>query len=224
MIKQATSSNKEENVSFRQGNAEDLDSFGDGSVDMVISSQAAYWFDYSKVWPMLKCKLRSGSTLAFLGYKENVFVKHPRATQVLHHYSYDPGVDLMGPQWEQPGRDILRDKYRAIIPSEADFEDITRLEYEPGMQGEETEPLGERVMYKTMKLGEMEGYARTFSAYYHRQAAHPDQKSKDKGGQGDIVDEMFEKMLEAEPEWKKRGADWRDIEVESEWGSVVLLA
>jgi len=224
MIKQATASNKEENVSFRQGNAEDLDSFGDGSIDMVISSQAAHWFDYSKVWPMLKRKLRSGGTLVFLGYKENVFVKHPRATQVLHHYSYDPGVDLMGPRWEQPGRDILRDKYRTIIPPEANFEDVTRLEYEPRTQGDETEPLGERIMYKTMKLGEMEGYARTFSAYYRWQAEHPDQKAKAKGGQGDIVDEMFEKMLEVEPEWRKAGAEWRDIEVESEWGSVILLA
>jgi SAM-dependent methyltransferase len=223
MVNQAASSTKEENVSFRQGNAEDLDSFGDGSIDMVISSQAAHWFDYSKVWPMLKRKLRTGGTLAFLGYKENVLVKHPKATEVLHRYSYDPGVDLMGPHWEQPGRDILKDKYRSIVPPEADFEDIRRLEYEPGTQGVGTGPLGERVMYKTMKLGEMEGYVRTFSAYYRWQAAHPDQNAKAKGGQGDIVDEMFEKMLEV-PEWENVEAEWRDVEVESEWGSVILLA
>lgn len=224
MINQATSSTKEENVSFRQGNAEDLDSFGDGSIGMVISSQAAHWFDYSKVWPMLKRKLRTGGTLAFLGYKEFVFVNHPKANEVLHRYSHDPEVDLMGPYWEQPGTDILRDQYRAIVPPEADYEDIARLEYEPGTQGPETGSLGERIMYKTMKLGEMEGYVRTFSAYYCWQAAHPDQKSKAKGGQGDIVDEMFEKMLEVEPEWNSRGAEWRDTEVESEWGSVILLA
>jgi hypothetical protein len=224
MIKQATFSTKEGNVSFRLGNAEDLDSFGDGSIDMVISSQAAHWFDYSKVWPMVKCKLRTGGTLAFLGYKENVLVNHPRANKVLYHYSYDPDVDLMGSRWEQPGRDILRNKYSAIVPPEADFEDITRLEYEPGLQGPGTGTLGEKIMYKTMKLGEMEGYARTFSAYYGWQATHQDQKPKATGGQGDIIDEMFEKMLEVEPEWKKQGAEWRDVEVESEWGGVILLA
>lgn len=224
MVKKAISSTKQENVAFRQGNAEDLDSFGDGSIDMVISSQAAHWFDYSKVWPMLKRKLRTGGTLAFLGYKENVFVDHPRATEVLNRYSYDPEVNLMGPHWEQPGRDILRDKYRTIIPSEADFEDITRLEYEPGTQGPEIGSVGERIMYKTMKLGEMEGYARTFSAYYRWHAAHPNQKAKAEGGQGDVVDEMFEKLLDVEPEWKILGAEWRDIEVASEWGSVILLA
>ena len=43
-------------------------------------------------------------------------------------------------------------------------------------------------------------------------------------GEGDIIDEMFDKMLEAEPEWKKAGEGWRDVEVENEWGSVILLA
>jgi hypothetical protein len=35
---------------------------------------------------------------------------------------------------------------------------------------------------------------------------------------------MFDKMLEAEPEWKEAGEGWRDVEVENEWGSVILLA
>jgi trans-aconitate 3-methyltransferase len=224
MVKQATSSTKEKNVSFYQGNAEDLDSFGDSSIDMIISSQAAHWFDYRKVWPMLERKMRNGGTLAFLGYKENVFVKHPEANKVLHHYSYEPEADFMGPHWEQPGRDILKDSLRTIVPPDAYFEDIQRLEYEPGMPGSGTGPRGELIMHKTMKLGEMEGYARTFSAFYRWKATHPESKSKAEGGQGDLVDEMFEKMLEAEPEWNSRGSEWRDIEVESEWGSVILLA
>lgn len=224
MVKQATSSTREENVSFYQGNAEDLDSFGDGSIDMIISSQAAHWFDYKKVWPVLQRKMRTGGTLAFLGYKENVFLNHPKATKVLHHYSYEPGADHMSPHWEQPGRDILRDSLRTIVPPETDFDDIKRLEYEPKMPNSDEGPLGERVMYKTLKLGEMEGYARTFSAFYGWKAAHPEKKSKAEGGQGDLIDEMLEKMLEAEPEWNTYGSEWRDIEVESEWGSVILLA
>jgi hypothetical protein len=30
--------------------------------------------------------------------------------------------------------------------------------------------------------------------------------------------------VEAEPEWRAMGDKWRDFEVESEWGSVILLA
>lgn len=224
MIKQAISSTDEDNVTFIQGYAEDLDSFGDGSIDMVISSQAAHWFDFIKVWPMLKRKMRTDGTLAFLGYKENVILKHPKATKVLHHYSFDPKADLMGPHWEQPGRDILKDNFRTIVPPEADFDDIKRLEYLPKMLDSETGPLGERVMHMSMKLGEIEDYARTFSAFYRWRAAHPENKSKAQGGQGDLVDEMIEKMVEVEPEWKSQGFEWRDIVVESEWGSVILLA
>jgi hypothetical protein len=31
-------------------------------------------------------------------------------------------------------------------------------------------------------------------------------------------------LVEAEPEWRAMGDKWRDFEVESEWGSVILLA
>jgi hypothetical protein len=55
-------------------------------------------------------------------------------------------------------------------------------------------------------------------------AGHEGVKSREDGGEGDIVDEMFDKMLEAEPEWRAMGERWRDFEVESEWGSVILLA
>jgi hypothetical protein len=55
-------------------------------------------------------------------------------------------------------------------------------------------------------------------------AGHEGLKSREDGGEGDIVDEMFDKMLEAEPEWRAMGERWRDLEVESEWGSVILLA
>jgi hypothetical protein len=183
---------------------------------MVVASQAAHWFDYSKVWPMLARKLRKGGTMAFLGFRDNIFVDHPRVTELLNNYCYDPEVNSMGPYWEQPGRDILRGLYRSIVPPETDFIEVTRWEYEPG--------LGEGMMYKTVMLGEMEGYARTFSSYYRLLEGHPDQRPKEEGGTDDVVDEMFEKILEAEPEWKKSGDSWRDIEVESVWKSVVLLA
>jgi hypothetical protein len=55
-------------------------------------------------------------------------------------------------------------------------------------------------------------------------AQHPEQKAYKDGGNGDIVDEMFEKMIEAEPDWKETGDKWRDFELENEWGSIILLA
>jgi len=211
------------NVSFRQASAEDLGFIEDGTLDMVVAGQAAHWFDYGRVWPELRRKLRQGGTLAFWGYKDNVFVEYPRATQVLDRFCYGEGMETMGPFWEVPGRGILRDLYRDIVPPEDVFTDVQRLEYEPGTQGTGSGK-GERLMWKRLKLGEMEGYLRTFSAYHSWQEAHPDEQSRAKGGKGDVVDRLFDEMLEVEPEWKAKGESWRDFEVESEWGSIILLA
>jgi SAM-dependent methyltransferase len=222
MVGQAQStSSSYKNVEFEQGNAEDLSTVEDGSLDMVVSGQAAHWFDYAKVWPELKRKVRRGGTLAFWGYKDNAFVDYPEATQILDHYCYGPTT--MGPYWEQPGRSILRDLYRDIMPPTNDWESIERIEYQPAMSSK-TRGEGDVLMQKRLKLGEIEGYMRTFSCFHSWAEANKDKKSRNDGGQGDIVDEMLDKMLEAEPEWKGEGDRWRDFEVENEWGSIILLA
>jgi SAM-dependent methyltransferase len=224
MIKQATSSTEESNVSFRQASSEELGFIEDGTLDMAVAGQAAHWFDYGKVWPELQRKLRKGGVVAFWGYKDNVFVNYPKATKILDHYCYGLGPELMGQYWEQPGRNILRGRLAAIKPPESVFEDITRVEYEPGTSGPNTGSLGERLMHRKFKLGEMEGYARTFSAYVNWAEAHPDRKPKELGGQGDVIDDMFDAMRQAEPDFAAMGESWRELEVDSEWGSIILMA
>ena len=222
MVAQAQSSTPiNSNITFKERSAEDLSDVEDGSLDMVVAGQAAHWFDYSKVWPELKKKVRSGGTLALWGYNDNIFVDYPAATKILDRYCYGP--DTMGPCWEQPGRNILRDRYHTIVPPPEDWQDVERIEYEPSTKGSDSGK-GTVLMHKKAKLGEMEGYTRTFSAYHNWMAQHMNEKAKKDGGEGDIVDEMFEKMIEAEPEWKIQGQNWRDFEVENEWGSVILLA
>jgi trans-aconitate 3-methyltransferase len=129
----------------------------------------------------------------------------------------------MGRYWEQPGRNRLRDLYREIVPPGEGWEAVERREYEPATTGKE-KGQGEVVMAKRMRLGDVEGYTRTFSAYHNWAEAHPDRKARKDGGEGDVVDELFEEMVAAEQEWKKAGEEWRDVEVEVEWGSVMLMA
>jgi hypothetical protein len=222
MVSQAQSSTPQSlNITFKEGSAEDLSGIEDSSLDMVVSGQAAHWFDYSKVWPELRKKVRSGGTLAFWGYKDNLLVDYPAATKIFDHYCYGP--DTMGPLWEQPGRNILRDRYKAIVPPSEDWQDIQRIEYEPSTNGSGSGE-GTVLMHKKAKPGEIEGYVRTFSAYHSWMAQHSEEKARKDGGKGDIVDEMFDKMVEAEAEWRAHWANWRDIEVENEWGTVILLA
>jgi hypothetical protein len=223
MINQAKASTPQSfsNISFHQGSAENLSFVDDGTLDMVVAGQAAHWFDYSKVWPQLALKVRPGGTLAFWGYKDNIFVDYPGATKVLDEYCY--GDHTLGPYWEQPGRSILRDKFINIVPPSADWSEVTRHEYEPGTRGKGS-GIGKLLMQKRLKLGEMEGYVRTFSAFHNWAVDHPEKKAKKDGGDGDIVDEMFDKMVEVEPEWAAKGDNWRDFELENEWGSAILLA
>lgn len=129
MVSQARSSTPSSlNITFKEGSAEDLSGIADISLDMVVSGQAAHWFDYSRAWPELKIKkeekeeARSGGTLAFWEYRDNLLVGYPAATEIFGHYCYGP--DSMVPFWEQPGRNTLRDRYRAIVPPSEDWQNL----------------------------------------------------------------------------------------------------
>ncbi|EKD15433.1 methyltransferase domain-containing protein [Drepanopeziza brunnea f. sp. 'multigermtubi' MB_m1] len=232
MISQAQSSTPQEkytNISYRQASAEDLSFVADGSLDMVVAGQAAHWFDFGRAWPELSRTVRKGGTLAFWGYKDNYLVDFPKATRVLDEYCY--GEDHMGPYWEQPGRSILRDLYRGIVPPESGWEDVERIEYEPSMEGKgKGKGKGEVLMQKRLTLGELEGYVRTFSAFVNYREVRVREGKREKrrntviGRGGDVVDRMFDEMRRVESSWEEMGKRWRYLEVENEWGSIILLA
>ncbi|KAB5577970.1 S-adenosyl-L-methionine-dependent methyltransferase [Coniochaeta sp. 2T2.1] len=222
-------------ITFRQGAAEDLTPFvGDGEVDLVVAGQAAHWFDYSKAWPELGRVVKRGGSLAFWGYKDHVILgAGPKVAEVFYRYTYGdgearPGTESLGRFWELPGRDILRDSYRVIQPPETEWEDVKRVVWDPdretgglGDGGVDEEAMWQR---KKLKLGELEGYVRTYSSYKNWQEAYPDRKRRSEGGGGDVVDYMFDEVVQAVPEWKGIGEGWRDVEVDVAWGTCILMA
>ncbi|KAK7439427.1 hypothetical protein CaCOL14_008134 [Colletotrichum acutatum] len=242
MVKQAADSTSDSKITFRQASSEDLSFVADASVDLVVAGQAAHWFNYDKVWPELARVVKSGGTLAFWGYKDNILVGFPAVNDIFMHFCYGEGestpgsgVETMGPYWEKPGRQILRDNLAAVVPPESEWEKVKRIVYDPDRKTsqadantEAMEPEDPRAAWqqrKTMKLGEFEGYVHTFSAYRGWKDAHPELKSRAEGGaEGDIADLLFDRLLEAVPEWKAAGDKWRDIEVEAVWGTTIILA
>lgn len=221
MIKQARSSTSKDehpNVDFQEASAEDLPFLKDETVDMVVAGQAAHWFEYPRVFLELKRVVRKGGTLAFWGYKDHVFVDYPKATETLGHYAYGPGKDLLGMYWPQPGRSIVENKLRDIRPPESDWEDIQRVEYEPGTQGPKSGE-GTLFVHRRLHVGECKEYIRTWSSYHGWQEAHPEQKKRSAGGQGDVIDKMFDEIATSDAEF----AD-ENREVEVEWGSGLLMA
>ena len=90
--------------------------------------------------------VRPGGTVAFWGYTDPAVVSRPRATELIHQYAYDADPRFMGSFWQQPGRDIVQGKLRAVVPPETEWE-VTRVEYEP------TTGEGTMFMHGGMKLG-----------------------------------------------------------------------
>ncbi|KAL0930487.1 ubie coq5 [Colletotrichum truncatum] len=234
MIKQASESTKDPKITFRQGSSEDLSFIESKSIDLVVAGQAAHWFNYDKVWPQLARIVKSGGTLAFWGYKDNILIGYPEVNEIFDHFCYGEGkasaqfpYETMGQYWEKPGRQILRDNLSVVVPPESEWEKVKRIIYDPDRK---TSQIGADVapeaawQRKNLKLGEFEGYVRTFSAYRGWRDAHPEVKSRAEGGTGDIADALFDRLLETVPEWKAKGEEWRDIEVEAVWGTTIILA
>ncbi|WPG99398.1 Hypothetical protein R9X50_00221200 [Acrodontium crateriforme] len=220
MIKQAVQGSTEsKNVEYREGGAEDGSAFlKDGEVDCIVAGQAAHWFDYSRLWPEMRRIVRPGGTLAFWGYKDHVFVDFPAATEIMQRFAYDTHPDLLGSYWPQPGRSYVQDKLRIIQPPAEDWEDLSRVEYEPGTKGRHSGE-GTPVMEKTVTIGQCKAYVRTWSSFHGWQETHPDAKARNQGGEGDIVDHMFDQIA-SETEYFAN----EDNSVDIEWGSGIILA
>ncbi|GAB7339929.1 hypothetical protein MBLNU457_6449t1 [Dothideomycetes sp. NU457] len=220
MITQAQKTSTDEgykHLSFKVAAAEDDLGLEAGSVDVVTSAQAAHWFDYPRLFPQLGRVVRKGGTLAFWGYKDHVFVDYPKASEILADYSYANDKHKLGPYWPK-GREILQDKLRAVKPPKSDWEDIQRVEYEPGTQGRQSGQ-GTFFFSRRLTVAECMGYIRTWSSYHEWANIYKDSVARVQGGKGDVVDQMFDEMAEHHPDL----ADW-DKEIEIEWGSGLILA
>ncbi|KAH7017263.1 S-adenosyl-L-methionine-dependent methyltransferase [Ilyonectria destructans] len=229
MIAQAAQTTKDPKISFRQGNSEDLSFIPDKSLDLAVAAQSAHWFDYAKVWPELSRVVKPGGAIAFWGYKDNIIIGHSRANKIFDRFCYGDGevvkgIEGMNQYWERPGRDILRDLLREVKPPESDWQDVKRVMYDVDKDTFDVAGPQTAWMRKNLNLGQFEAYARTFSSYQGWMDAHPEKKSRAQGGEGDIVDLMFDQILKVEPEWRALGDQWRDAEVETVWGTYILMA
>lgn len=218
----ATSAEEFPNLNFADAPAEDLPFIADKTVDLVVAGQAAHWFDTDRFWPEMARVVKAGGTVALFGYKDHVFVDHPNASKILDKYAYEMSDRYLGLFWQQPGRSRVQDKLRALKPPTAGWERIERIEYEPGTGGPKT---GEGTMFlnKKMSLDNCMRYVRTWSAVNAWQEAHPNRTSRESGGNGDVVDELFDAIRESENDWQN-DPQWNLKEVDIEWGSGLVLA
>ncbi|KAJ4153748.1 hypothetical protein LMH87_010222 [Akanthomyces muscarius] len=228
MVAQAKGMTQDSRIKFRQAKAEDLSFLPDKSIDLVVSGQAAHWFDYSKAWPEIARVVKPGGSMAFWGYKDNVLLGHPKANVIFDKFSYSegdvlPGIESMGRYWEQPGRNKLRKLLTEVVPPSGQWEKVQRIQYDVDVNATKAD-IADAWMVQETTLGGFESYVRTASSYLGWKEAHPDRKSRADGGQGDIVDMLMNEVVASEPTWKEMGENWREAHVKTVWGSYILMA
>lgn len=208
------------NIEFREAAADArlrARAFGDSkdeAADMVVAGQAAHWFDFPATWRHVAGALRPGGTLALWTYKDWVYVGCAGASRILVEWLY--GADRLGPHWE-PGRRLVRGNYADVVPPAELFEDEARVVYETAEWGV-GEGRGECLMKARMSVGQSMDYLRTMSAVHTWQLAHGSPKARKDGGEGDVVDLIYDEMVAAE------GWDLDKTMLDIEWGSAIILA
>lgn len=222
MIEQARSLTSQKNIEFVESSAESLPFLPDKSVDLVVAGEAAHWFDYVRLFPELNRVVKPDGSLAFWAYVDHTYVNYPKASAILRHYACSDDKGLLGPYWPQPGRSILRGKLSSIRLPGDEWTDIQRVEYEPGVKGSGSGE-GTKLMDSEVTLGQSMEYVRTWSSYHGWKEAHPEQRRRSEGGEGDIVDRMLDEMVAAE-EGLRDSPLVVDRTALIEWGTALILA
>ena len=209
------------NITFEACTAENLTFAADKSIDMVVAGQAAHWFSYPALFAELSRVMKPNGSLAFWGYQDHVFVDYPGATALLHELACGTRADQLGPYWQQPGRSIVQERLLPIEPPESEWE-VQRLVYEPGTGGKGS-GTGTSFIERRMTVAANMEYVRTWSAYHGWEETHPERVKRSAGGVGDCVDELFDRIREAEEDLRD-DPDFLKREVEVEWGFGVVMA
>ncbi|KAJ3731321.1 S-adenosyl-L-methionine-dependent methyltransferase [Lentinula guzmanii] len=243
---------KASQFSFVQASAEKLDFLENESVDLVISAQAAHWFDWNKQWPEIARILRPSGTVAFWTYSEFRLPKYPSLTPLITHYlqGKDPLTSL-GPYWERPGRTILErhlvdvPEPKQVLGIDSEIMTDTFRVYFSGAY-HETSPTISPSPNPTITLpiilrsqstwNGLLGYFHTFSSLHHYMEKNPSDALDHEGKS--IAERTWTELMEgAEKEEKERRElegdieqDGKDVRVKGEdelvveWPVAMVLA
>lgn len=205
MIKTASDGVKGEfvgRVCFTQSPAEELSFLEDNSVDLITVAQCVHWFDLPKFFQEMSRVLKPKGTLAIWGYVDPVF-NDPVADKMIMDFTYDDPTQL-GPYWEQPGRNILRNLLKDVSAPTDLFTGLQTIEHIPELQ--QPSPL---TIKREMPLELYGQYVKTSSSYHAWKTAHK--------GEKDIAD-IFLQRLQQTKHWTPRTT------VKVEWLTVLKLA
>ncbi|KAK9461936.1 S-adenosyl-L-methionine-dependent methyltransferase [Lipomyces oligophaga] len=197
------------NIQFIQSMGESVDELTEpGTVDMIVAPQSVHWFKHDQWFQNCAKSLRVGGTLAYFGYVDHQYKDCPRANEIIEEFSY--GKSKLGPYWE-PGRKFLRNLLREVNPPPNLYGNIQREQFIPGIDADD-----KCLISKTMTVAANRQYVYTWSSLHNYFKEHSE-VSLDKGGSGDIVDQLFQQF--------HRELHWTDRTVVNVmWKHIIVLA
>ncbi|KAK6845869.1 hypothetical protein PG990_007676 [Apiospora arundinis] len=188
-------------IRFEASSAEEIGSqllpggIPNASVDLIVASTAAHWFDLERFWPRAAEVLKPGGTIAFWGSNSNYahpsMPNHEAITAVLHHYD----EHYLRPFY-QPGNVAASDLYRNFTypwdmnPPLAEFdrEAFFRKEWDPKAWE------SDYIIQPPANMDTLEKVMATVSPVQRWREAHPDLAGTEK----DVIKMMrrdIEKLL-----------------------------
>ncbi|EGV66473.1 S-adenosylmethionine-dependent methyltransferase [Yamadazyma tenuis] len=168
-------------VSFVEGDIDSLPT--NEKFDLITAAQCLHWSsDFPKFFKRIHEILKPGGTLAYWYYVDPIFVNDSpealqKAKKIYFKYAYDD-PNLMGPHWEQPGRNVIKNCYVDVnkhIPKEA-FTDVTIDSYYPSVDAYVPPSDDKNLVLVKPGVGikAMEKYFSTYSGYHNLLAVNKD--------------------------------------------------
>ncbi|RWS10375.1 putative methyltransferase-like protein [Dinothrombium tinctorium] len=161
-LNEAVKSNVFANVEYKAAPAEDLP-LADSSVNLVIASQSAHWFELQKFFDEANRILVPGGVIALLGYHmPNVFPVNEHNSNKFKSLINDVyKSSLLSFYWNQNERAKIDSGYKDIILPFADFTRHENIE-----------------LVKTMRAYEIAGYITSWSGFNKLSENKPDDAKK----------------------------------------------
>lgn len=178
MIEKCKKEAKAPNLEFVVVKAEELSrAFEAESVDLITAAECFHWFDHAKFFEEAYTVLKKGGTLAYWMYIEPVVVsvtKPDGSVQAVDIQKYNEaynnivfGDEYLGPYWEQPGRNNLR-QLCANIEIPHTFKDVVEHRFDAAKDGRST---SERLkITRQWTLENFRDYISSFSATHAYEA------------------------------------------------------